>query len=237
LVEAAAQFEQVKIPLPEPVHDLETVSGTLGIPEWWPTGSRISVVLAHGSQKDDPLLEGLQRELTQRKYLTLRFAFPFVESGRKKADPIGILQRTYTAALAILGRDPTAAPAHVFIGGKNLGALAAAHAAAARARVDGLFFLGYPLHKQDDPSQVRAERLFRIINPMLFIQGTRDRHCDLPTLRRTLMRVGAPWQLHTVEEADHFFRVSKKSGRSTEQVQAEVLAAVDAWIRKTLGEG
>ena len=235
-MESTAQFEEVQIPLPEPVHELEAVRGILGIPEWWPTGSRVAVVLAQGAAGDDPLLDTLQRELTERKYLTLRFGFPFMEARRKRPDPMPVLQRTYTAALSILGRDPSAAPAHVFIGGKNLGALAAAHAATARVRIEGLFFLGYPLHKQDDPSEVRAERLYRVINPMLFVQGSKDRHCDIDTLRRTLGRVGAPVQLHTVAEADHTFRVAKKSGRTPEDVSAEVMASLDAWIKKTLGE-
>lgn len=236
VVEATAQFEEVEIPLPEPVHDLTSVRGVLGIPEWWPTGSRVSVVMAEGTKREDPLLVELQRELTERRYLTLRFEFPFVRARRKRPDSMPVLQQTYAAALGILGRDPTAAPAHVFIGGKNLGALAAAHAATARVRVEGLFFLGYPLHKQDNPSEVRAERLFRVINPMLFVQGTKDRHCDLPTLRRTLSRVGAPVHLHTVAEADHTFRVARKSGRTPEEVRAEVIATLDAWIKKTLGE-
>ncbi len=238
MTEATAQFEQVQIPLADPMGEQISVTGTLGIPEWWPTGARVSVVLAHGSQKEDPLLEALQRELTERKYLTLRFAFPFVEAGRRKQDPLPVLQRTYMAALETLGRDPTAAPAHVFLGGKNLGALVAAHVAAAPApaRAEGIFFLGFPLHKQDDPSDPRADRLYRIVNPMLFVQGQRDRHCDLPTLRQTLGRVGAPVRLHTVEEADHTFRVAKKSGRTPEDVETEVLARMDTWIKRTLGE-
>ena len=122
------------------------------------------------------------------------------------------------------------------MGGRNLVALVAAHAATARVRAEGVFFLGYPLHKQDDPSEPRADRLFRIINPMLFVQGQKDRHCDLAALRRTLQKVGAPVHLHTVEEADHTFRVAKKSGRTPEDVQAEVLASLDAWIHRTLGE-
>jgi hypothetical protein len=235
-VESTAQFEEVQIPLPEPIHELSSVRGILGIPEWWPTGSHISVVLAQGSAAEDPLMEGLQRELTERRYLTLRFGFPFMDAGKKRPDDMAVLQRTYLSALGILGRDPTAAPAHVFIGGKNLGALAAAHAATARVRIEGLFFLGYPLHKQDDPSEVRAERLFRVVNPMLFIQGSKDRHCDREALRRTLGRVGAPVQLHTIADADHTLRVPKKSGRSPEDVQAEVLATIDGWIKKTLVE-
>jgi uncharacterized protein len=236
VAEATAHFEEVKIPLPEPVHDLEAVTGVVGIPEWWPTGSRVSVVLAQGQRSDDALLQALQQHLTERRYLTLRFCFPFLEAGRKKPDPMPVLQRTYASALATLGRDPSAAPAHVFIGGQNLGALATAYAATARVRVEGLFFLGYPLHKQDDPSDVRAERLFRIVNPMLFVQGSRDRHCDLTTLRRTLSRVGAPVQLHVVEEADHAFRVGRRSGRTADDVRTEVTAALEAWIAKVLGE-
>ena len=37
--------------------------------------------------------------------------------------------------------------------------------------------------------------------------------------RQTLARVGAPVQLHTVEEADHTFRVAKKGPRNPEDVQ------------------
>lgn len=234
--EEASQFEEIRIPLPEPVDGLEAVTGVLGIPEWWPTGSRVSVVLAQGQADADPLLDALQRQLTDRKILTLRFPFPYMEAGRKRPDPMPVLQRTYQAAVATLGRDPTAAPAHIFIGGKNQGALVAAHAATARMRVEGLFFLGYPLHKQDNPAELRAERLFRVITPMLFIQGAKDRHCDLAALRQTLARVGAPVHLHVVEEADHTFRVAKKSGRTPEEVQAEVVASLEAWIARTLGE-
>jgi predicted alpha/beta-hydrolase family hydrolase len=236
VVEPSARFEDVKIPLVEPVHGLEVVTGTLGIPEWWPTGSRIGVVLAGANQKEDPLLECIQRGLTERKYLTLRFCFPYVEAGKKRPDPMPVLHSAYQQAISILGRDPTAAPAHIFIGGKNLGALVAAHAATARIRVEGLFFLGYPLHKQDKPEEVRTDRLFRVVSPMLFVQGTRDRHCDLDTLRRVLARVGAPWELHTVEDADHSFKVPKASGRSMEDVESEVMNSLANWIRGRIGD-
>ena len=236
MVEATSRFEQIEIPLPEPVHDQKAVKGTLGIPEWWPTGSRASVVLAHGREAEDPLLESLQQVLTERKCLTLRFRFPFVEAGRSRPDPMPVLQRTFRAALAVLGRDPTAAPAHLFVGGKNLGAQVAAQAAAARLRVDGVFFLGYPLHKQGNPAELRDDPLYRVISPVLFVQGTRDRHCDLDVLRRVLLRVGAVSRLHVVEEADHTFKVAKKSGRVPEDVHAEVLTALHDWITKVLGE-
>ncbi len=233
---AEAQYEEIEIRLPEPVHGLEAVKGVLGIPEWWPTGSRISVVFAQGAAEDDPLIESLQRSLTERKYLTLRFCFPYQMAGKRKPDDPRVLQRTFHSAVNMLGRDPTAAPAHVFIGGKNTGALAAAHAATSRLRIEGIFFMGFPLHKQDNPEDLRAERLWRVVSPMLFLQGNKDRHCDLPALRKTLGRVGAPVQLHVVDEADHGLRVAKKSGRTPEEVHAEVLGTLEAWILKTLGD-
>ena len=119
MVEPSVRFEDVRIPLSETIHGLEAVTGILGIPEWWPTGSRVGIVLAQATQKEDPLLERIQRGLTERTYLTLRFRFPYAEAGKKRPAPMPILLRTYQSAVSILGRDPTAAPAHIFIGGKN----------------------------------------------------------------------------------------------------------------------
>jgi alpha-beta hydrolase superfamily lysophospholipase len=77
--------------------------------------------------------------------------------------------------------------------------------------------------------------LFRIVSPMLFLQGTKDRRCDLDVLRRTLTRVGAPTALHAIQHADHHFAVPKKSGRKPEDVREELLGAIDGWIQKVLG--
>jgi hypothetical protein len=237
-VEPTARFEEVEIPLREPVGDVERVSGVLGVPEWWPTGSRVGVVLAHSQRSDqnDPQLVALHRALTERKYLTLRFNFPFAQEGRKTPDALPALERTLRSAIGFLGRDPSAAPAHVFVGGKNLGAQAAVQLATTRLRFDGLFLLGFPLHVQDKPERTRAEALFRIVAPILFLQGSRDRLCDIATLRRTLTRVGAPTTLHVVEEADHFLRVPRRSGRTAEDVERECLSALETWIHKILGE-
>ena len=235
--DATPQFEEIKIPVPDRVHGLDTVTGILGIPEWWPTGSRVSVVLARASTAPDPLIDSIQRELTAKKILTLSFPLPYMVAGKKTPDDMRILKRSYQAAVALLGQDPSAAPSHIFAGGKNIGALVAANAAtaAARMRIEGLFLLGFPLHKQDDPSEPRSEQLYRAVAPMLFVQGQRDRHCDLPTLRKTLARVGAPVQLHVVDETDHQLHVPKRAGRTQEQVNQEILATLEAWMRKTLG--
>lgn len=237
-MEPSARVQQVQIPLDEPVGGVTSVSGVLGVPEWWPTGSRVGVVLAHGSGKDldDPLVAALQRGLTDRKYLSLRFNFPFAQAKRSRPDPVAALERVFRHAVAVLARDPSAAPAHLFVGGCGLGAQVAVQAAASRLRVDGIFALGYPLHSRDVPDKnLRAEALFRVVSPILFVQGTRDRTCDLDALRRTLTRVGAPKTLHVIPEADGTLTVPRRAGRSQEEVHAEVLEAVDMWCRKVIG--
>jgi hypothetical protein len=235
LAESAPQYEPIKIPLSEPAHGLDSVTGRLGVPEWWPTGARVSVVIAQASMDEDPLLDTLQKALTERKFLTLRFPMPYMVAEKKKPDEPLVMVRTYQAAMQVLSQDPSAAPAYVFAGGKNAGAISAAHAATRRMRIQGLFFLGYPLHKQGRPKDVRDERLYRIITPMLFVQGSKDRQCELPALRKTLTRVGAPVQLHVVEEADHSLHVPKKGHRTQDEVNREVLAVLETWVRKTLG--
>jgi predicted alpha/beta-hydrolase family hydrolase len=239
VVEPSARFEQVKIRLSEPVHGLSEVSGVLGIPRWWPTGSRVSIAIAHGANSDitDPLVEYVHRELTERRFLTLLFNFPFAEAKKRRPDPPTVLRRTYRAAVGALARDPTAAPAHLFVGGVGLGGQVAAELAGSRMRIDGLFLLGFPLHPRGKPEQAKADELFRVVSPALFIQGTRDRRCDLDVLRRTLSRVGAPTTLHVCQEADHQFKVLKRSERTQEEVREEILAAIEGWIQKVLEPG
>jgi len=235
-MEPAARFEELKIPVPSEAGGLE-VSGVLGIPEWWPSGARVGVVLGPGNtgRCDDPLVENLHRQLTEHKFLTLRFNFPFGEAGKKRPDPLLTLRQTYRAAVQILSVDPTSAPAHIFIGGIGLGAKVASHVATDRIRVTGFFSLAYPLHTANKPEKLEAEQLYRIITPMLFIQGSRAKNCDLDVLRRSLARVGAPTALQVVEAADHLMKVSKKSGRTHEEVVAEALAAIEAWTEKVVG--
>jgi predicted alpha/beta-hydrolase family hydrolase len=197
----------------------------------------VSVVLAHGAVGDhsDPLIEYLHRDLTERRYLCLRFNFPFAEAKKRRPDPPQTLRRAFRAAVGALSRDPTAAPAHLFLAGKGLGAQTAADLSVSRVRADGLILIGYPLHPQGKPERLRADQLYRVVAPMLFLQGTRDRNCEIDALRRTLARVGAPTALHLAEEADHHFRVLKKSGRGEEEIHQEVVGVTDAWIEKILG--
>ncbi|MFP6656058.1 MAG: alpha/beta family hydrolase, partial [Myxococcota bacterium] len=230
-------LEDIMIPLPEPIHGRSEVHGVLGVPEWWPTGERVAIVIAHGgpSDFDDPLISMLTRELTQCDYLTLRFNFPFAEAGKRShADSPEMLERCFRAALNVLGRDPTAQPARLFVGGIGLGGRVAAGLVADMLHADGLFLLGFPLHPQDKPELSDPDVLFRATTPMLFLQGTRDRRCNGVALRNCLRRVGAPIEIYDVADADSAFHVLKKSGRSEEEIHAETFGVLSTWLTRRL---
>lgn len=236
-MEPATQFEAIRIPLTSPIHGRDSLSGVLGIPEWWSTGERVAVVIAHGgpSNLEDPLVEALAHALAEKSCLTLRFNFPFAEAGkRSSADSPEILERGFGAALNILRRDPMALPGSLFVGGVGLGGRVAAGLVADRLHVDGLFLLGFPLHPQDKPEKSDPDVLFRSTTPMLFVQGTRDRRCNGTALRQALRRVGAPVELYDVRDADSAFHVPKKSGRTNEQVRAESVGVLSSWVARRL---
>ncbi|MEO1915691.1 MAG: alpha/beta family hydrolase, partial [Myxococcales bacterium] len=148
MVGQTAQFKEFQIPLADTIHGPESVTAIMGIPEWWPTCQRIAIVMAHDADSDlhHPLLEHLQTKLTEEKFLTLRFNFPFAETNEDASTDTGeTLLRTFRTAIAALHRDPTSAPAHVFIGGHGLGARVAAQIATSQIRIEGTFLIGFPL--------------------------------------------------------------------------------------------
>lgn len=224
-MDTTARLDSVQIPV---APDL-VVSGVLATPEWWPTGTRVAVVLAHDSGADmsAPLLVALQQGLAERGSLTLRFNFPWVEAGKRRPDAPALLEKTLRQALASLMVDPQNAPARVVLVGCGLGARVAANVLALGLKADGLACLSYPLHPAGRPTQLRAEPLFRIICPVLFVQGTRDPTCRVDRLQLVLRRIGAPTDLHVVEDADHHLHVIKRSGRTQEDVHREVLEVLN----------
>jgi hypothetical protein len=239
VVEQSPRFTELKIRLPEPVAGVEEVSAVLGIPQWWPTGARLAVAIAHGSANnmDDPVIVDLQERLTERKFMTLRFNFPFGEARKKSGtDAMETMERCFRAAISVFGRDKAQAPVLLVLGGKGTGARVAAQLASDRLRIAGMFSLGFPLHPQDRPREIQASSLYRITAPMLFIQGTRDRRCDVDALRETLRGVGASTRLHVCEDADHNFKTPKRSLRSDEEVRGEIFDVLYDWLGKVIGE-
>jgi uncharacterized protein len=101
---------------------------------------------------------------------------------------------------------------------------------AAGEPADGLAFLGYPLHPPGQFEKRREAHLPATTVPLLFVQGTRDAFAREDLLFVLLKRLAPRAELHRVAEADHSFAVLKRSGRTPEDVLAEVRSALLGWL-------
>ncbi len=203
-----------------------------------PARARACYVLAHGAGAGmrHPFMAAVAAGLAERGIATLRYQFPYMERGSKRPDPPKLAQATVRAAVAAAqGALPELA---LFAGGKSFGGrmTSQAQAQAPLPGVRGLAFLGFPLHPAGRPSAERAEHLFDVQVPMLFLQGTRDTLAALDQLEPLCQALGARATLKLFADADHSFHVPARSGRTDEQVLGEVLDALASWIDGVIGQ-
>lgn len=195
--------------------------------------SGVVVVLAHGAGADmrADFMTAVAGGLVARGHAVCRFNFAYADKGRRSPDRADALEETYERVVAAVRTDLEFD--RLIIGGKSMGGRIASQIAASGTEVDGVVFLGYPLHPPGKPERLRAEHLRRVRAPMLFIEGTRDPFCPLETLYGVLADVDAHTEVAVIEDGDHSFKVRKSSGRSTTDAWAEVITATDDWIRRT----
>jgi len=72
--------------------------------------------------------------------------------------------------------------------------------------------------------------------PMLFLQGTRDALAEPAELAPVIAALGKRAMLKEFSDADHGFHVPKRSGRSDEEVLAELASALAEWIAEIARE-
>jgi predicted alpha/beta-hydrolase family hydrolase len=121
-------------------------------------------------------------------------------------------------------------------GGKSFGGRMTSQAQALRplAGVQGLAFLGFPLHPPDKPSIARAEHLSDGKVPMLFVQGTRDKLAEPGLLKSVTKSFGKSATVHFIDQADHAFHVPARSGRTYADVISDLLDAFAGWLDRIL---
>ena len=201
-------------------------------------GSVGTLVLAHGAgaNQSHPFMVRTATGLAERGVETTTFNFSYTEAGRRAPDPAPKLEACFRDVVAKV-RARTGNP-RLFLGGKSMGGRMASHLAAGSdgkppEEVQGLVFLGYPLHPPGHPEKLRSEHLARIGAPMLFVQGTRDAFGTPEELRPVLAGLRSRVVVFPVEEGDHSFKVPKRAGVSEDAVIASVLERVAAFVRET----
>lgn len=206
--------------------EVDFPSGSVPVSAEWVRGAgRDTVIVAHGAGAgmDHPFLAGFVEALQRLGLSTLRFNFPYVEQGRRMPGPAAHAISTWNAVVRFArDADPDA---RVWAAGKSYGGRMASMAAADGMSVDGLVYLGYPLHPPGKPEQPRAEHLPRIAVPQLFIEGSNDPFIQPRDQFEQVLETCQDARVVWIEGGGHSFEV-KGHKRAASEIGASLAADV-----------
>ncbi len=208
------------------------VSGILVLP----ANPKLLLLFAHGAGAGmkHPFMEKMSGYLGDESIGTLRYNFPYTEKKIKRPDPQPILMETVRSAVKAAKEYAGEIP--LLAGGKSMGGRMTSMSASKEALDDvkGIVFFGFPLHPPGKPSNERAEHLYNVKIPMLFLQGTKDKLADLELLKPVIKKLGKKTTLHIIEGADHSFHLPKSSGKNDEEVLKELAEKVADWAERNI---
>lgn len=196
----------------------------------------VTIILGHGAGANQ--LSGFMRlfaaGLAERGVDVVTFNFLYTEQGRKIPDPAPRLEGCYRAVIDAAVKHKKLKGNRLVIGGKSMGGRIASQVAVQNGEhIDGLVFLGYPLHPPGRPEKLRSEHLPRIKAPMLFIQGSRDAFGKKEEIAATIKKLKLPAKLYAVEGGDHSLKVPKKAG-TQQDVYDHAMDQIVAWLSTAL---
>jgi len=178
-----------------------------------------------GARLDDGFGVYAAGRLSEAGIDTVRFQFPYMESGKRRPDRNDVLEATWAAVLAEVLHDGV----RVVAGGRSMGGRIASQVAAKSDEIDALALFAYPLHPPWNRSQHRDLHFPDIQIPTLFCSGTRDEFATPEELTVATATVdGAVVKL--LDGADHGFNMLKRSGRTREQVWEEAVDEMIHWL-------
>lgn len=178
-------------------------------------------VLAHGAGADQshPFMKRFGEGLAARGIETTTFNFLYTERKKRAPDPPALLEKTYRAVVKAVGDK-------CFIGGKSMGGRIASQIAASGTEVQGLIFLGYPLHPPGKHEQLRVAHWPKITAPLLFIQGEKDAFGSPDEIKTQARKLKAPFEIFPVAGGDHSLGVGKKALAAAGLTQEKIYDSV-----------
>jgi predicted alpha/beta-hydrolase family hydrolase len=218
------------------VTDKEAVSALL-----YPAAKKIraglTALLGHGAGANQ--LSGVMRRfargLAERGLDVVTFNFIYMEQGRSVPDQKPKLESCFRAVIEAIGKHRKLKANRLVVGGKSMGGRIASQVVAARAEeplavdVNGLVFLGYPLHPPGNPARLRVEHLEQIKKPMLFVQGTRDALGTPEEIQPFVKDLRPPAKIYAIEGGDHSFKAPKKFGMDQPQIYEAAMDEIARW--------
>lgn len=203
-----------------------------------PADAWAGYVFAHGAGAgmEHTFMAEFANGLAERGIATLRYQFPYMECGSKRPDGPKVAHAAVRAAVAEAVQRLPGLP--LFAGGKSFGGRMTSQAQALLPLpgMQGLVFVGFPLHPAGKASDERGKHLFEVDCPMLFLQGTRDELATLELLQPLLQRLGERSTLVLLDDADHSFHVRARSGSNDAQTLEAMLSAMAGWMQRKVGD-
>ncbi|MEV4735725.1 MULTISPECIES: alpha/beta fold hydrolase [unclassified Microbacterium] len=197
-------------------------TGSVTVSADWSDGTRDDVVvIAHGAGtgKDHPFLTGFAEALGELGFATLRFNFPYVEQGRRMPGPATHAVATWNAVVTFAREQ--APNSRIWATGKSYGGRMASMAVAEGLAVDGLAYLGYPLHPPGRPEKPRAEHLPAISVPQLFVEGSNDPFIQPVDQFEAVVQTCQDARVVWIDGGGHTFEVKGRK-RPAEQIGASL---------------
>src|SRR5256885_8251468 len=195
----------------------------------------VTVVLGHGAGADQnsSFMRMAAADLAARGFDVVTFNFLYKEQGRNAPDPKAKLESCYRAVIEAVIEHRQLKGNKLIIGGKSMGGRIASQVVAEQSEgIDGLVFLGYPLHPPGRLDKLRDAHLATIKVPMLFVQGSRDAFGNEHESKTTIKKHRLPATLYPIEGGDHSFKVPKRTGVVQQDVYAAAFEKFDQWARK-----
>ena len=190
--------------------------------------SQTAIILAHGAGQgmNSPFMTYFHKELASRGLLSITFNFDYMDAKRRVPDSQPKLQARYRAVATDIVANYH--PKRLIIGGKSMGGRVASYIAGDISQVNGLVFLGYPLHPPGKPDQLRDQHLYELKVPMLFVSGTKDTFAERKLLEQVVQKIGTTATLAWIDGGDHSLRRKKNDSQSL-QIAAD---AIMTWLRQ-----
>ena len=220
------------------VNDKEEVTALL-YPAEKKSRAGLTVLLGHGAgaNQTSGFMRMFAKGLAARGLDVMTFNFVYMEQGRSVPDQKHKLESCFRAVIDTAVKHRKLKNNRLLIGGKSMGGRIASQVAAAASeekepladQINGLVFLGYPLHPPGAPAKLRVEHLAQVRKPMLFVQGTRDALGTPEEIQPFIKGLRPAAKIHVIEGGDHSFKAPKKFGVPQEKIYEAAMNEIVRW--------
>lgn len=196
-----------------------------------PKNSLGVLLLAHGAGAgiDHGFFKVLVPLLIARNITVVRYNFLYMDKGSKRPDRKDVCFKVIAAAIEYCAVSFPGEP--VYAGGKSFGGRMTSLylSGVPTAPIQGIVFLGFPLHRAKLPDTERALHLQSLNIPALFLQGTRDNLAELSLMTSVVDSLGLA-KMVVIEGADHSFAVLKRSGIAQIEVYEDLAHEISEFM-------